>query len=637
MDLKNKRHLPFGFTLLFIIFSFLYQQNILAQNPCFDVSNIKGCAPLTVSVTDCSQADPNLVFYRFGGAPVQRETIFTFQEAGIYSISQLINTGGTGGDSVRRENIIEVFEPKTVDFTLLRCADNKVKVQINEEYYDSYKIDFGDNQSIIIGANQSAEHTYNSSTNFTITVRGLFQGGAENCTPSSQIIQPVGALLPAQITRFEFFENGNAKIDYTLQTDLPHKLEIKRGNSFEKIDSIPSTSTSFIIQDALPNALYRISVEDICSNQIESSELFYVSDIILRGEENYIDIAWNTAAGIDDAEFVKYNLFKDGNEIYDTTNVVINGISDEAVVCKVTYCYQLETQFASGLKIISPKRCILAASTTLPPPVFDVYASFTPTGQVIFSWSYPVGLLGAVITGAKITRKNEQGIEKKYTINSADSSFEDRAVNINEVPYCYSISYTNACDLTSQASPFICPIILKMEGNTSEKQGSLYFDWTAFQGEPTSNYTFEQTDSIGKEPFNTQTVSSTGTYTIDIENQEHQTSYIRIRANLGDSVTYSNPIRIDLKSFINFANAFTPNGDNLNDTYGVDSKFITEFEMMIFNKWGEGIFQTNDINQRWDGRYKNGFAPSGEYTLKIVATDQRNRKYILTEMIKLMR
>jgi gliding motility-associated-like protein len=638
MDLKNKYYLSSSFSFIIVTtFLFFCQQTIFAQTPCFDVSNIKGCAPLTVTVTDCSGADPNLVFYRFGGARVQRETIFTFREAGIYSISQLINTGGAGGDSVRRENIIEVFEPKVVDFNVIRCADRKVRVQINEDYYDSYKIDFGDNQSTTIGDNAFAEHTYNSENNFTITVRGIFTGGAENCTPSSKIIIPVGALLPPVVSRFEAFENGSAKIDYIMQTELPHNLEIKTNGGFEKVADISFGSTSFIIQDALPNTVYRISVQDWCSNQLESSELFYVSDVILRGEENYIDVSWLKVTGINDSEFVKYTLFKDGNAIYDTTGIDITRVFDQTVVCKVTYCYQVETDFASGLKIISPKRCILAASNTLPPPVFDVYASFTPTGQTVFSWSYPVGLLGAVVTGAKITRKNEAGIETIYTISSADSSFEDRAVDINAAPYCYSISYTNACDLTSESSPFICPILLKMEGDTNEKEGTLYFDWTTFQGEPTSNHILEQTDSLGKEPFNTQTISSLGTYIIDIGSQENQTSYIRIRADLGDSVTYSNTIRLDFNSFINFPNVFTPNGDNLNDTYGIESKFIKEFEMIIFNRWGEGIFQTTDINERWDGRARNGFAPLGEYTLKIVATDQRNRKYILTEMIKLMR
>jgi len=488
-----------------------------------------------------------------------------------------------------------------------------------------------------VGDNEFAEHTYNSERDFTITVRGLFEGGAENCTPSSEIITPVGAFLPPQVALFEAFENGTATIEYTLQTELPHNLEIMAGNGFEKIGDIPAGSTRFTIEDVSPNAVYRISVQDICSNQTESSSLFYVADVILRGEENYIDVGWTKVTAIDDAEFVKYTLLKDGNVIYDTTDVSITRIFDEAVVCKVTYCYQLETEFASGLKIISPRRCILAASNALPPPVFDIYASFNPTGQTVFSWSYPAGTLGAVVTGAKVTRKNRAGIENIYTLNSADSTFEDRAVDIEAAPYCYSISYTNACDLTSEASPFICPIILRMEGNTSEKEGTLSFDWTAFEGVPTSNYVIEQTDSLGKEPFNVQGVSSSGTYSIDIGSQTKQTSYIRIRAYLGDSITYSNTIRIDFRSFINFPNAFTPNGDNLNDAYGVESKFIKEFEMMLFNRWGEAVFQTNDVNGRWDGRYRNTLAPSGEYTMKIVATDQRNRKYVFTEMVKLIR
>ncbi|WP_375561335.1 gliding motility-associated C-terminal domain-containing protein [Bernardetia sp. OM2101] len=642
MDLKNKKYLSSSFLIIVLtLFLFLFQQeNIFAQTPCFDVSNVKGCAPLTVNVTDCSGADPNLVFYRFGGARVQQETIFTFQQPGIYSISQLINTGGAGGDSVRQENIIEVFAPKVVDFDVIRCIDTKVRVQINEDYYDSYKIDFGDNQSVTVGDNEFADHTYTSLNNFTITVRGLFTDGAENCTPSSEIITPLGELLPPTVTRFESFENGSATIEYILRTDLPHNLEIMTGNSFEIINAIPLGSTSFTIQNISPNAVYRISVQDVCSNQTESSSLFYAADVFLRGEENYIDINWTRVTAIDDTEFVKYRLYKlskDGNVIYDSTDVNFTTISDEDIACKVTYCYQLETEFVSGLQIISPKRCILAASNALPPPVFDVYASFTPTGQTVFSWSYPVGLLGAVVTGAKITRKNDAGIENVYTVNSADSIFEDRAVDIEAAPYCYSISYTNACDLTSEPSPFICPIIIRMEGNTSEKEGTLYFDWTAFEGEVTSNYTFEQTDSIGKQPFNIQSVSSSGTYSIDIGSQLNQTSYIRIRADLGDSVTYSNTIRIDFNSFINFPNVFTPNGDNLNDTYGVESKFIKKFDMIIFNKWGEGVFQTNNIGQRWDGRYRNGLAPSGEYTVKIVATDQRNRKYVFTEMVKLMR
>ncbi|WP_338815552.1 gliding motility-associated C-terminal domain-containing protein (plasmid) [Bernardetia sp. Wsw4-3y2] len=634
MDFKNNWALSF----LVILFFFLgFQNTTFAQLAAFKVnSSTKGCAPLTVLVEDISGADPELIFYRFGNAPPQKETTFTFDKPGIYSITQLINTAGSGGDSLPMLNIIEVFAPKVVDFDVIRCANKKVRVQINDDYYDSYKIDFGDNQDAIVGDNEFAEHTYSSENNATITVRGLFEDGAENCTPSSKIITPVGALLPPTINLVEYFEDGSAKIDYVLETDLTHQLELMTDNGFEKVSDILTGSTSFTIQDALPNSVYRISVTDSCSNRIESSQTFYISDINLSGEESYVDISWTIPNGIEESEFVKNTLLKDDNIFDEYTDISSNTIFDEEVVCKITYCYQVETEFSSGLKIISPKRCILAASNVTPPAVVGAYASFISKERIALSWHYPLD--GSEIVSAKVTRKDKDGNIDNYIISPLDSVFEDKLINIDDAPYCYSITYKNACDLTSESSPSICPTILRMEGDTDEEEGTLTFEWTPFEGLSTSNYVLEQTDSLEKEPFNTQSVSRSGTYSLDIESQESQTSYVRIRANLNDTTfTYSNTIRIDFRSFVTFPNAFTPNGDNLNDTYGVESKFIKEFKMIIFNRWGEGVFQTNDINGRWDGRYRNTLAPSGEYTMKIVATDQRGREYIFTEMVKLIR
>jgi gliding motility-associated-like protein len=53
-------------------------------------------------------------------------------------------------------------------------------------------------------------------------------------------------------------------------------------------------------------------------------------------------------------------------------------------------------------------------------------------------------------------------------------------------------------------------------------------------------------------------------------------------------------------------NAFTPNGDGINDTFGPKGVFIREFEMSIFDKWGEPIFTTNNLNKLWDGTVGNG-------------------------------
>lgn len=53
-------------------------------------------------------------------------------------------------------------------------------------------------------------------------------------------------------------------------------------------------------------------------------------------------------------------------------------------------------------------------------------------------------------------------------------------------------------------------------------------------------------------------------------------------------------------------NAFTPNGDGLNDTYGISNPFAVE-ELLVFeiyDRWGNRMFATDDPFQRWDGTYK---------------------------------
>ena len=52
-------------------------------------------------------------------------------------------------------------------------------------------------------------------------------------------------------------------------------------------------------------------------------------------------------------------------------------------------------------------------------------------------------------------------------------------------------------------------------------------------------------------------------------------------------------------------NAFTPQYDGINDKFGPKGIGIEEFEMKIFDRWGERVFTSNDINISWDGTYQN--------------------------------
>lgn len=73
-------------------------------------------------------------------------------------------------------------------------------------------------------------------------------------------------------------------------------------------------------------------------------------------------------------------------------------------------------------------------------------------------------------------------------------------------------------------------------------------------------------------------------------------------------------------------NAFTPNSDGLNDTFfPVASCEFLDYSLHVYNRWGELIFESDRIDEGWDGYHKGEIAPSGIYTY--IFTYRLNRGY----------
>lgn len=64
-------------------------------------------------------------------------------------------------------------------------------------------------------------------------------------------------------------------------------------------------------------------------------------------------------------------------------------------------------------------------------------------------------------------------------------------------------------------------------------------------------------------------------------------------------------------------NAFTPNEDGINDKFYIRGN-VELVIFSIFNRWGENIFTTRDINEGWDGEYKYVPCPMGIYVYYVI-------------------
>lgn len=87
-------------------------------------------------------------------------------------------------------------------------------------------------------------------------------------------------------------------------------------------------------------------------------------------------------------------------------------------------------------------------------------------------------------------------------------------------------------------------------------------------------------------------------------------------------------------------NAFTPNGDGLNDYffnagYELD---VSSFAMRIFSRWGDEVFASESINQTWNGTTPTGDpAPQGTYVYRVQVVTKGGKEHVFTGQVNLIR
>ena len=102
----------------------------------------------------------------------------------------------------------------------------------------------------------------------------------------------------------------------------------------------------------------------------------------------------------------------------------------------------------------------------------------------------------------------------------------------------------------------------------------------------------------------------------------------------------SEPIRITIsESKLDFPNAFSPNGDGINDTYKAKEGYrsIVSFRAIIVNRWGQKLYEWNDPAGEWDGTYKGHPVKDGVYFVQVIAKGADGKDYHIRKDVNLLR
>lgn len=103
-------------------------------------------------------------------------------------------------------------------------------------------------------------------------------------------------------------------------------------------------------------------------------------------------------------------------------------------------------------------------------------------------------------------------------------------------------------------------------------------------------------------------------------NPEQTTTYT-IQVTDLEGCVHTDTVTVFVNSSLYVPNSFTPNWDGVNDVFQVYARGMKEFDLYIYNRWGEVIFQTDDHTAYWDGTYRGNRSPSDVYVWMIRYVD----------------
>ncbi|GAB5524182.1 MAG: hypothetical protein Roseis2KO_20540 [Roseivirga sp.] len=142
-------------------------------------------------------------------------------------------------------------------------------------------------------------------------------------------------------------------------------------------------------------------------------------------------------------------------------------------------------------------------------------------------------------------------------------------------------------------------------------------------------------------PANRQLVGTTTALTFTVNDFDLTDSEVCFVVSYVDDCgfesRFTDEVCFEFSPVLRLPNAFSPNGDTHNDTFGVPVGVYPNFQMLIFDRWGKLVYSSDDPSRSWDGAINGQAAPGGTYIYRINYNFTPNTPVSLTGSITLIR
>jgi len=195
-------------------------------------------------------------------------------------------------------------------------------------------------------------------------------------------------------------------------------------------------------------------------------------------------------------------------------------------------------------------------------------------------------------------------------------SVKDPKVDVHHKSYYYRVNMMDSCGDLGPFSHIGKSILL---GTDTTADVRPYLHWSPYTDWPegVQYYEIQLRDAYNNYHYLASTGSGKDTEFTDLITDRNSLPAYCYRIIAHRNGTAANPNQnanitsmsneacLNVKSRVFVPNAFTPNKDDLNDSFKVQGLYIREYEIQIYDRWGAKVFESSSLNDNWDGTYKN--------------------------------
>lgn len=310
------------------------------------------------------------------------------------------------------------------------------------------------------------------------------------------------------------------------------------------------------------------------------------------------------------------------------------------------YCFAVKAIRSDGAETFSNVGCIFTSSPSQ--PAYNYLQVATVNGEQVVLRQHIDN--SVPITEIAIERKvGADPFEEidRIPVTSGTLTFVDDDVDVQMESYAYRAKVIDSCSNEGGVSNEAHTILLQVQFDDVAKLS--YLNWNAyreFNGSIVSYEVYRGIDGV----FGTTPIASLPSHNLSYEDDMndivssgkicYRVEAIEATNVFGiNEVSRSNDVCLVLPPLVYIPNAFMPDGINKIFKPVISDFDASDYDLTIFNRWGQVLFQTNDYDEGWDGMIPdtNLEATAGTYLYMVSVKDANGVEFIQRGHVTLLR